>query len=193
MPDDTLFAACHPLAVHPLGSQGAIRSIEASLSRSADGAWHFAYRARGDMAQIRIPARRPGERTDQLWEHTCFEAFVAPMGGTDYLEFNFSPSGQWAAYVFSDYRERTGDLALPTPPHIDVHATAGRIELVATLPAQALACCADGALIGLCAIVETHDTVDGGRSYWALRHTGERPDFHCRPSFAVALPAARPD
>lgn len=44
-----------------------------------------------------------------LWQSTCFELFIAaaPHQGqaTPYLEFNFSPSGDWALFAFTGYRE----------------------------------------------------------------------------------------
>ena len=57
----------------------------------------------GDIASWssrRLPNR---DRADDLWRTTCFELFVAGEG-TAYREYNFSPSGQWAAYDFDDYR-----------------------------------------------------------------------------------------
>jgi hypothetical protein len=41
----------------------------------------------------RLPGPRPGAtRADRLWEHTCFEAFVAPAGGATYWELNPRPT-----------------------------------------------------------------------------------------------------
>lgn len=81
-----------------------IHSLAADVERTPDGGLVFSYRLQGDMARLRIPAGVAG-RGDRLWEQTCFEAFIAPRGATAYVEFNFSPSGQWAAYAFSDYRQ----------------------------------------------------------------------------------------
>ena len=38
--------------------------------------------------------------------------FIRPEDGEGYYEFNFSPSGEWAAYRFSGYREGMADLPL---------------------------------------------------------------------------------
>ena len=43
-------------------------------------------------------------RTDGLWRHTCFEAFIAAAVRPEYWEYNLSPSGAWAAYHFTGYR-----------------------------------------------------------------------------------------
>ena len=57
----------------------------------------------GEVDRIAWPAEAAQGRADDLWRHTCFEAFVGdPAGG--YLELNFAPSSQWAAYRFDGYR-----------------------------------------------------------------------------------------
>ena len=38
--------------------------------------------------------------------------------------------------------------------------------------------------LGLSAVIEDGE---GGLSYWALAHTGSKPDFHHRGSFALTL------
>ena len=47
--------------------------------------------------------------TDYLWEQTCLECFIAGKNSsadtTDYIEINASPSGRYALYHFSDYRQ----------------------------------------------------------------------------------------
>ena len=59
-------------------------------------------------------APEPGRKND-LWQTTCFEAFLRPSGGEAYREWNFAPSGQWAAYDFSAYRQgmELGDKFIP--------------------------------------------------------------------------------
>ena len=44
------------------------------------------------------------KRKDQLWLDDCFEFFLK-IGNSSYLEFNFSPIGNWNVFEFSDYRE----------------------------------------------------------------------------------------
>lgn len=47
--------------------------------------------------------------TDYLWEQTCLECFIAGKNlladATGYIEVNASPSGRYALYYFSDYRQ----------------------------------------------------------------------------------------
>ena len=62
-------------------------------------------------------------------------------------------------------------------------------------PAAWLPEAADTLELGLCMVVEERTARAAGdedlptHSYWALWHTGERPDFTCRDSFALSLPA----
>ena len=176
---------CHPATPAPV-----VRTIEAYASWSTNGVLELAYRLRGDMARLLIPQAQPPGQVDGLWEHSCFEAFVGIMGETAYHEFNFSPSGQWAAYAFSSSHQRDEGSPLLTPPQITTSLSAGRLELTALIPATVLpANVATARLqVGLTAVVEAADIVDGSHSYWALRHTGARPDFHQRDGFALELP-----
>jgi hypothetical protein len=64
-----------------------------------------------------------------LWEHTCFEAFVAADGAAAYHEMNLAPSGAWAAFAFRGYRDG-GPLSDPAlAPGIAVRREAGRLLL----------------------------------------------------------------
>ncbi len=74
------------------------------------------YRVDG-CADLVIPPYRGIGRADELWKTTCCELFVYDGGGR-YREFNFSPSGQWAGYVFSGYRNRDGEASLRDWPEI---------------------------------------------------------------------------
>ena len=140
----------------------------------------------GDLAQIRIPAPQPPAAVDGLWEHTCFEAFIAVEGKASYHEFNFSPSGQWAAYAFSDYRVRSA-WTISQAPVINFAQSYGHLLLEAVIAAADLPQnIADKPLqLGLTAVIETND---GSRSYWALHHPEARPDFHHRAGFILRLP-----
>ncbi|MFZ4534775.1 DOMON-like domain-containing protein [Propionivibrio sp.] len=125
--------------------------------------------------------------TDALWEHTCFEAFVGVAGDPAYREFNFSPSGQWATYAFSGYRQPDQAATPITAPTITSRLFAGRLELEAIIPRDALPTRSGTLQIGLSAVVEAADTVDGSHSYWALRHPARHPDFHHRDAFTLEL------
>lgn len=184
MPDDAypLTLLCHPATPAPV-----LRALDARATLDADGALTLAYRLWGDMARILVAPDRPATRTDLLWEHTCFEAFVGVPDQTAYREYNFSPSGNWAAYAFSDYRQRDERCVIDAAPRITTQRFAGRLEVAATIPAAALPPGAGELMIGLCAVVEASDVVDGCHSYWALAHPTERPDFHRRDAFTLRV------
>lgn len=187
MPDDyPLTLLCHPATPAPL-----VRALEARASWLADGSLALAYRLSGDIARLRIAADAPARQADLLWEHTCFEAFVATAGAKAYREFNFSPSGQWASYAFSDYRQRLGELPPAgddcAAPRIVTRRYAGRVEVEATIAACWLPANADELQLGMCAVIEAADVVHGSHSYWALHHPAARPDFHHRDSCTARL------
>ena len=183
MPSDDypLTLICHPTTIAPM-----VRLIEVQASIQPDGSLFLRYRLRGDVARLRLPQSPSPERQDSLWQHTCFEAFVGGVGDTAYREFNFSPSGQWAAYAFTAYRQRDESFVAPLAPQIVTRLSAGRLEMDVTLPPLCLPA-ADRLQLALAAVVEADDIGDGRHSYWALRHTAERPDFHRRDAFALEL------
>lgn len=171
------------LVPYPGTAAPAVAAIAVEVGFTAVGELSLAYRLTGDLAGLAIPDPLPPGPADGLWEHTCFEAFIAAGDGPAYREFNFSPSGQWAAYGFSAYRQRDGFKA-PVPPRLGLRRLAGQLELEAVLPPELLPPGA-GLRLGLTAVVEG---ADGGKTYWALAHPGPRPDFHLREAFALALP-----
>ena len=176
------------LLSHTLTPAPMVRCLEAKVSRHTDGSMVFFYRLAGDMVRLLIPTSQPTSRCDGLWEHTCFEAFIALPDETAYREFNFSPSGQWASYSFSSYRQPAEAPVMGHAPQISTLLTAGRLELTATIPATVLPGVA-ALQIGLSAVIESTDTVDGSHSYWALHHPAAHPDVHHRDSFVLDLPA----
>src|SRR4051812_8430018 len=80
-----------------------IQSLDVTVERASDRDLQLVYVLRGDMQQLEIAASRSPRRTDDLWRQTCFEAFLRTRGQAPYLEFNFSPSSEWAAYSFESY------------------------------------------------------------------------------------------
>jgi len=157
----------------------AVRSLSARVGRVPGGGLAVSYAIEGDIRRLHVPAPRPPRFAERLWQHTCCEIFVAAKGRPAYHEFNFSPSGEWAAYAFTGYRQGA-PLADPAlNPRIEVRAGAGRLELDALIP-----CGAGSLALGLSAIVEEED---GSLSYWALRHPPGKPDFHHSAAFALEL------
>jgi hypothetical protein len=171
---------------------GAIRRIEVRVVRPAPTRLLLEYELRGDLAGVLIAtsgnegsAGEPNGRTDGLWRHTCMEVFIStgPTAPGPYLEFNLAPGGQWAAYRFSGYRAGMAPLTGIHPPRIELRTQSERLLLAAELEIPAdLA--ATALRLGLTAVVENAERQLG---YWALRHAGDRPDFHLPDSFEFEI------
>ena len=122
------------------------------------------------------------KRADDLWQTTCFEAFLRAADADAYREWNFASSGQWAAYDFSGYREGRTDPDVTPPPYIRMEDNFTWWALGATIAVQAKT----KWQLGLSAVLEEKD---GTKSYWALAHpAGDKPDFHDPVCFAARLP-----
>ena len=166
---------------HPDSPSDSVERIEVEI-QSSNATLSLLYRVTGRIHELRIPRTGARCRADELWKHTCFEAFLKQQED-DYLEFNFSPSTEWAAYAFDGYRQRMQRVPNIPVPVIGTEASDDRFELRATLTVEGM-----GRLrIGLSAVVEE---IDGNKSYWALAHAPGRPDFHHPDCFALELPPA---
>lgn len=174
------------LKPHPDWPCPAVEQMEAEVQRPAHDVVWVRFRVVGAIAQLRLPPGRSSARTDELWRTTCFEAFLRPPGQTGYLEFNFAPSGAWAAYAFDDYREGMRPLEPFAGPR--VVAESGADQLVVQVEAQVAGLGDGGWRLGLSAVLEG---LDGARSYWAAAHPPGKPDFHHPDCFALELPKAR--
>jgi hypothetical protein len=166
----------------------AAQSLHVEVEQLPESGLRLRYELTGDLARLRIPAPQPPAAIDGLWQHTCFEAFIAVEGETQYHEFNFSPSGEWAAYSFSDYRVRKA-WAISQAPLISVAQSKERLLLEAVIAAADLPPNRAGKplQLGLTAVLEADD---GSRSYWALHHPAGQPDFHHRTGFILSFDKA---
>ena len=152
-----------------------VTSIDATVWRD-EGKVHFRYLVEG-ADKLVLPTGIAG-RADELWRTTCFEAFIAGPG-TAYREFNFAPSGQWAAYAFEAPRQ---GLAI-ADDHVEVWLDGGD-DWIAVEAAVTGSFEADARLL-LSAVIEE---LDGTKSYWALAHCSDKPDFHHPDCFVARLP-----
>ena len=177
--------AAQELSPHPTDIAGPARRLSAECARMRDGSLVFRFCASGAIERMRLPMRRDGARQDGLWKTTCFEAFLGMRGGS-YIELNFSPSTDWAAYDFSAYRESMRDSASVVSIDIAVNETPSDLALTATVRLAASAAFSDlgGLMIGLSAVIED---VDGNKSHWAIAHPAAKPDFHHPDGFVYRL------
>lgn len=129
-------------------------------------------------ALVNSPTRR-----DELWQTTCFECFIG-TSRSPYLEINASPSGDWQAYYFTDYRQYSESI--------------DEISVIASSKQSSQACksmflevdinepsfvTADWK-ISLSVVLEAH----GRLEYYALHHPAQQPDFHLKELRCLDLP-----
>jgi hypothetical protein len=151
----------------------------ASLAAVATTNIWFGVGAPAERFVIPIPAEP--KRADGLWKSTCFEAFLRPLGEESYREWNFAPSGEWAAYDFTSTRSGMTEAEAAVPYiRMEDNLTWWALGASIAVPAD------ENWELGLSAVLEEKD---GTKSYWALAHPNpEKPDFHDPGCFVARLP-----
>lgn len=174
------------LLAHPSTVNEAVRRVAASVEPAGGNSLRFRYLLEADPGHVRLPPSAVNAgRADKLWAHTCFEAFVGLAQSPRYLELNFSPSGEWAAYRFEAYRQGMLPAELAAPPRLELRRSVARFELEAEVCLTGTEAAGSRHLrLALSTVVEDGE---GRLSYWALRHAPGRPDFHHPDSFSLAL------
>ena len=164
------------LVPHPTTTLSTVQEIDVSVWQD-DCRWHFRYLIES-TSELVLPDPRPAARAHGLWQHTCMEAFVGLSRGA-YLEFNFSPSTEWAAYRFD--APRHGMRGEPAEVEVWLDLGEDWLGLEAAIRSSALE---PGLALGLSAVIEE---AGGRKSYWALKHPAGPPDFHERACFVAVL------
>ncbi len=157
------------LMLHQTCDLGPIHAVTAAITATPAGC-EAEFRLAGQVPAIILPTPTAPERADNLWQTTCFEIFWQPLGGTFYREFNFSPSGRWAAYDFDSFREGMRDAPVDAIALACSHDANGLVltaSITADLPGPAQ--------VALNAIVEH---ADGAKQFWALSFAPGAPEFH---------------
>ena len=177
------------LTIHPDSRCAAVARIEVELTLPRPGHLLLEYIVTGKLGDLRLPPVTTSARADELWQHTCFEAFVQAPPAAGYCEFNFSPSTQWAAYRFTGYRAGMRVASDIAPPRLSLQSDPGGLRLQAAIDLAGMADLSPPARwrLGLSAVIEE---ADGRKSYWALAHPPGNPDFHHAGGFAVELQPA---
>lgn len=175
----------HALIRHPNTPCSAVTAIDVEIARGPGGLLALDYVVSGAAGATvpAYPAPASRKRKDELWLATCFEAFVKPAGSEAYWELNLAPSWDWQAYGLSGYRagrHPAGEIAAPPvtgrqgPDTWDLLAEWTLTGVPDDRPWR----------IGLAAVIRD---LQGGISYWALRHAPDKPDFHHADAFALEL------
>ena len=176
------------LKLHPDSRCIAATHIEVEVARPRPGNLVLQYVVTGKMSDLRMPPVTAPTRINELWQHTCFEAFVRALPSAVYYEFNFAPSTQWAAYRFSDYRNGMSVASEISAPRVEVQWNGECYKLQASLELDRLSSLPSDAVwrLGLCVVIEE---TSGRKSYWALAHPPGKADFHHSDCFAHELSA----
>ena len=173
----------HELMPHPAYPPASVSSVRARIT-GRDANW-LRVRWRVDGVQNLVVPKFSGRgRADGLWQTTCFEMFVKLRGGTSYREFNLAPSERWNAYAFDAPRTGMRELPMDREPDCTMRLGSSFAIFDAAIPADAIPpvnC--DYAMT--CVIEER----GGTKSYWALGHKGDAPDFHEAACFTGELAA----
>jgi hypothetical protein len=164
-----------------------VSRIEADIVRHP-GHVDLKYRVSGDVSALVLPPFAPSARADELWQHTCFEAFIRPSPHDAYFEFNFAPSTQWAAYGFSSTRQGMHNVDA-RPQRIEAEQGDGFYSLDVLVDLTGIPALLEEQpwRLNITAVIEEKD---GRKSYWALEHPPGKPDFHQPDCFVLELPAA---
>ena len=173
------------LICHSAAPGSSARQIDARIDCSATSLLEIEYSLSGEIDKLLIPAQSVSLRTDNLWLHTCFEAFIAAPDNENYLEFNFAPSGAWAVYRFDSYRNGMTAIDAP-PPIITTTRSANNLVVNVTVNLKRFLDLKSQTelRLALSAVIEDNNSA---LSYWALAHPPGKPDFHHRDSFALTL------
>jgi hypothetical protein len=180
-----------PLLAHPRDSAGPVSSLSVSGTLHPSGNLTLEFQLTAELSALRlVPSVCQPQRRNELWRHTCFELFARRDSQAGYCEFNFSPSGDWAAYRFDSYRS-TPQEAKQSPIEVILHTSGvaqigvrARIDLLSAFEKQAVATDLVDWRLNCAAVIES---TDGSLTYWAVHHPGPKPDFHDAAGFRIIV------
>lgn len=125
-------------------------------------------------------------RKHELWKTTCFETFFGVSGSEAYWELNLSTGGSWNFYSFDAYRntsEPREDQRVTKIGFVKAHEDETITRLEIKFPIQSLNL--KGKLeVSLNSVIEFKNKE---KAYYALKHAGDKPDFHQRDLFICSL------
>ncbi len=155
-------------------------NVELAAAFGASATLNLWYGVGAPASRFLLPDNDDDSRANELWKSTWFDVFLRAEGEGAYREWNFAPSGQWAAYDFTATREGMVNAEVGAPPYIRMEDNLTWWTLGATVAVEANRSWS----LGLSAVIEEKD---GTKSYWALAHPIEKPDFHHPDCFVAQL------
>jgi hypothetical protein len=123
-------------------------------------------------------------RKNELWKSTCFELFLKPRQSPNYWEINFCPTGDWNVYFFESYRSGMRDelkIKEVKLEQLEYSEKKCVCEFSFDLAPIELS---GHVQVGVTAVIEMKS---GSKSYWALEHSADQPNFHLADSFVHSL------
>ena len=171
----------------PFQSADFIESVVCHLDTSDSdecSALSISYHLKGDLTRIKWP--NEGDLNDEdkeLWRNTCFEFFIGQESNSAYYEFNQSPSGNWAAFEFDDYRSNMKQSNAVYANEFHISRDQGECHAVLAIPAPGTSTI----YLGLALVIRD---VDEHLHYFGLSHPDDAPDFHARAHHQLIALAA---
>jgi hypothetical protein len=158
--------------------------VSASLTKPTTQLWKVEFQVSGKIGSLKSVSKTRVDtfstRGRDLWQSTCFEFFLAPLGrdSKHYCEWNFSPTGHWDFFAFKQYREPIQlELAPRNYGVSDFKSISTQevlnLEFVVESGAEFLY---SKSRFNLSCILETENN---SKYYFSLDHRNpEKPDFH---------------
>ncbi|MDB5039046.1 MAG: hypothetical protein JWQ35_2574 [Bacteriovoracaceae bacterium] len=177
------------LKLIPFGkhSDGSKYSLEAEVVFT-ESKLKIIYLLRGNLEDLIIVPKKTGAgQIDDLWKSTCFEAFISKKKSFRYIEWNFSSSQEWGFFAFESYRKAAPEKLIQSAPEMRIKRSKADFVMEINLNLKendSFFENADPYEMGLSVVLKSRD---GKQSYWAISHSGTKPDFHLRDTFKVQL------
>ena len=179
----------HALQPHSDSPRLPVDGLAAEARRKSGGKLELVYRLNGELEALLIPELSNPSRADELWKHTCFEIFILKADAPGYVEFNFAPTGQWAAYSFRSRRSGMRNVVQVGEAPIGTMMFGRQFVLKAELDLSGVEGLPPADAPLRAAISTVIEAADGRKAYWAVQHPEGNPDFHAPEGFVIDLPA----
>ena len=173
----------HAVSLKPFAAAeaGVVRALDVHVLEASAETLELRYLLEAPLGRLIIPPSRESRHVDELWRHTCFEAFLRVKDSTAYYELNVSPSTEWALYSFQSTRKGMTPVTGAHAPEVRMLRAANRMQMNVRLDLRSLSRIA---ALALAAVVEDENA---RLSYWAAKHPAPKPDFHHPDAFVVEL------
>lgn len=185
------------LTLYPF-KKTSLPNIELSAEINKKNSLFVSFRLTGELDQIDLGTGHPKhQRAIGLWNKTCFELFIK-NGESEYLEFNFSPDFEWNAFYFSQPGKKLTEYPAIKGVKLDILYSLQTFLLIAEIDHTLF----PNSFLGknnekqwsasISAVIQikhqnenkiNKENSVGPLTYWALKHSDTKPNFHHFDSF----------